>query len=41
MRDGHPVFPVFQLAPFPTIDLKDPARAPPFARNGPIWKAVP
>lgn len=34
-----PVLPVFQLAPYDTPAPKSPKDAPPFAANGPIWKA--
>jgi hypothetical protein len=38
--NGFPVFPIFQLAPYPTPDPRDPKRAPPFASKGPIWKGI-
>lgn len=38
--DGHPVFPVFQLAPFDTPQPKSTKTGPPILPNGPIWKAV-
>jgi len=38
MNAGHPVYPIFQLAPYDTPDPKNSKIAPPFARNGPIWK---
>jgi len=40
-RDGHKVYHVFQLKPFDTPTPPENRSAPPFARNGPIWKAVP
>ncbi|PTY03997.1 hypothetical protein DB346_02495 [Verrucomicrobia bacterium LW23] len=40
MRNGKPVFPIFQLAPYNTPDPRPGQPAPPFARNGPIWKGV-
>ncbi|PTX99837.1 hypothetical protein DB346_18680 [Verrucomicrobia bacterium LW23] len=39
-RDGHPVFPIFQLAPYQTPDPLPGQAAPPFARNGPIWRGI-
>ena len=39
-QDGHGVYPVFQLAPFDTPLPVKGSKAPPFARNGPIWKAA-
>lgn len=35
----HPLFPVFQLAPYATPAPKSPKAAPQFAPNGPVWKA--
>lgn len=40
VEDGHPVFPVFQLAPFDTPQPKSTKTGPPIMPNGPIWKAV-
>lgn len=37
---GDPVFPIFQLAPFDTPLPRKEDKAPPFARHGPIWKAI-
>lgn len=34
-----PVFPIFQLAPYDTPVPAKAKDAPPFARNGPVWKA--
>jgi len=39
-KDGHAVYPIFQLAPFDTPLPVKGSKAPPFARHGPIWKAV-
>jgi len=39
-EDGHPVLPVFQLAPFDTPQPKSTKTGPPILPNGPIWKAV-
>lgn len=39
-RDGHPLYHVFQLAPYQTPAAKDSRKAPPFAQNGPIWRGV-
>jgi hypothetical protein len=39
-KDGHPVFPVFQLAPFDTPQPPSIKTGPPILPNGPIWKAV-
>lgn len=35
-KDGHPVLPVFQLAPM-EIPNKDPNKVPPFSRAGETW----
>lgn len=40
MQDGHPVLPVFQLAPFDTPQPKSTKTGPPILPNGPVWKAV-
>jgi hypothetical protein len=39
-QDGHPVLPVFQLAPFDTPQPTSIKTGPPIMPNGPIWKAV-
>ncbi len=36
-KDGHPVLPVFQLAPM-EIPNKDPGKSPPFSRASETWK---
>ncbi len=41
MRDGFPVFPIFQLMPRQTPVEPDTRRAPPFAPAGGVWKGVP
>jgi hypothetical protein len=38
MNDGHPVFPVFQLAPYATPAGEPAQKAPPFAPKSPVWK---
>jgi len=40
-KDGHPIFPVFQLAPFATPNPKNRQEGPQIAQDGPIWKAIP
>lgn len=39
--DGHKVYHIFQLKPFDTPEPEHEGGSPPFARNGPIWKALP
>jgi hypothetical protein len=39
-QDGHPVLPVFQLAPYDTPQPPSTKTGPPILPNGPIWKAV-
>lgn len=39
-QDGHPVLPVFQLAPYDTPQPNSTKTGPPILPNGPIWKAV-
>ncbi len=41
MRDGFPVLPVFQLAPFDTPQPPSTKKGPPIAAKGPIWRAIP
>lgn len=38
--DGHPILPVFQLAPFKTPEPESAKTGPKIAQNGPIWRAV-
>lgn len=40
MVDGHPVLPVFQLAPFDTPQPENSKKGPPIAPNGPVWQVV-
>lgn len=40
MKDGRPVLPIFQLAPYNTPAPAPGQAAPPFARNGPIWRGI-
>jgi hypothetical protein len=36
---GHPIFPIFQVAPYDTPELKDIGREPLFSKGYPIWKS--
>lgn len=38
--DGHPILPVFQLAPYDTPQPKSVKEGPVIAKNGPIWKGL-
>lgn len=40
MMDGHPILPVFQLAPFDTPNPKSHQEGPQISQDGPIWKAI-
>jgi len=40
MKDGHPILPVFQLAPFKTPNPASFQRGPQISQDGPIWKAI-
>jgi len=40
MVDGHPILPVFQLAPYDTPQPKSSKYGPVIAPNGPIWRGV-
>ncbi|MEM1059178.1 MAG: hypothetical protein AAGK14_08005 [Verrucomicrobiota bacterium] len=40
VADNQPLLPVFQLAPFPTVEAESTKQGPPIARDGPIWNAV-
>ncbi len=40
MKNGHPILPVFQLAPFTTPIPKSHQLGPQISHNGPIWKAI-
>jgi hypothetical protein len=37
---GHPILPIFQVAPYNTPASNDPNVQPPFATGFPIWKSV-
>jgi len=39
-KDGHPILPVFQLAPFDTPSPKSSATGPAIAAKGPIWSGA-
>lgn len=39
-RNGAPVLPVFQLAPFATPQPESPKRGPVIMQQGPVWQAV-
>ena len=39
--DGHPILPVFQLAPFDTTPAKSAKEGPRIVQNGPIWNGTP
>lgn len=41
MLNGAPVLPIFQLAPFNTPPPQSSKDAPVFAKDGPVWKAIP
>ncbi len=41
MRDGHPVFPLFRLAPMDTPQPISDKFGPPFQPDGPLWKGIP
>lgn len=38
--DGHPILPVFQLAPFKTPNPESRQQGPQISQDGPIWKAI-
>lgn len=40
-HNGHPVLPVFQLAPFNTSPAKSVKEGPVIAKSGPIWNGTP
>ncbi len=39
-KNGHPILPVFQLAPSDTPQPKSVKEGPVIAKNGPVWKGV-
>lgn len=39
--DGHPILPVFQLAPHDTPVPKRSREGPRITQNGPVWNGVP
>jgi len=41
MKDGLPLFPVFQLAPYDTPAVSSSKLAPPFSKESVVWRALP